>query len=107
MPKMLFISTEYVVEEVDLNEDQIREKLNGWMEIVKPVGLPNYCLVVDDEGLLKNKLINMVGSNWYGFFKHGQPIVGDILVSKLNRAGEFVDLTPEDMTFLKGEIARL
>lgn len=104
MTKMLFISTEDVVEEVDLNDDQIREKIDGWMEIVRPVGLPNYCLVVDEEGLLKQKKFNLYGAYWYGYFKHNAPIVGDILVSKLDEPGNFIDLTPEDITYIKSQI---
>jgi len=102
--KMLFISTENVVEEVDVNDDQIREKIGGWMEIVRPVGLPNFCLVVDEEGLLKQKKFNLYGSYWYGYYRHNAPIVGDILVSKLDEEGNFIDLTSEDITYIKGQI---
>jgi hypothetical protein len=102
--KMLFISTENVVEEVDLTEDQIREKIDGWMEIVRPKGLPMYCIIVDEDGIRKEKEFNEVGSYWYGYFRHGNPIVGDILVSKLDGAGNFVPLTVEDIAHLREQI---
>jgi len=102
--RMLFISSQNVVEEVDVNDNQIREKIGGWMEIVRPVGLPGYCLIVDEEGLLKQKLFNLYGSYWYGYYRHNAPIVGDILVSKLDEPGNLISLTPEDVIHIKDRI---
>jgi len=101
---MLFVSTENVVEIVEVNDDQIREKIGGWMEIVRPRGLPNFCLLVDEEGLLKNKPINSVGSLWYGYRTHGNPIVGDILISKLDGEGNLVSFDDADILYVKREI---
>jgi hypothetical protein len=104
---MLFISIENVVEEVDVKEDDISKKINGDLEIVRPRGLPNLCLLVDEEGLLKQKPINKVGSLWYGYLNHGHPIVGDILVSKLDGEGNLIDLSIDDIAYTRGEIMNM
>lgn len=107
MTRMLFISIENVVEEVDVKEDDISKKINGDLEIVRPRGLPNLCLLVDEEGLLKQKPINKVGSLWYGYLNHGHPIVGDILVSKLDGEGNLIDLSIDDIAYTRGEIMNM
>lgn len=57
--------------------------VGGWIEIVHPTGLKHpYCMVVDEEGLLKTRPINAFGSYLYGTAKHGYPIVGDIVILK-------------------------
>ncbi len=55
-----------------------------YIETVRPVGLKEpYMLIVDEEGLLKDKpLLNFFGSWLYGTHEHGQPIVGDALIMK-------------------------
>lgn len=46
-------------------------------------GKRKYCLIVDDESLLKeNPQINFFGSLLYGVTKHGQPLAGKVLVGK-------------------------
>ena len=52
-----------------------------WIEIVRPRNCP-YVLIVDEEGLLKENKINPLASDMYGYFEHGQPIVGDCLLMK-------------------------
>lgn len=43
-----------------------------------------YIMIADDEGLLKDKpYINIVGSYFYGAHKHGQPLVGNVLIMKM------------------------
>lgn len=37
-------------------------------------------MVVDEEGLIAGKQINLVASIFYGTPVHGQPIVGDVLI---------------------------
>lgn len=42
-----------------------------------------YILIADDEGLLRDKpYLNIVGSYFYGAHKHGNPLVGHVLVMK-------------------------
>lgn len=108
MKNFVFINTQGGVEKVSLTDDDaMREKIGGWLEIVNPKGLIGYCLIVDEEGLLKEKECNYFGSYWYGFFEHGQPIVGDILVSKLSRNGDFVSLSEDDMNYIIGLTEKL
>ena len=59
------------------------------IDIVNPYALKDYeplkdlCLVVDDEGLLKEEpKVNPIASLLYGVDKHGQGIFGDALVCK-------------------------
>lgn len=54
------------------------------IDIVHAVNLKEpYCLVVDDEALLKERpTINLVASYLYGALEHGQPICGDVLIMK-------------------------
>lgn len=60
----------------------INNLIGGHMEIVKPQGLPrNLCMIIDDEGRLKSKPINIIGSILFETAKHGQPIVGDIVIT--------------------------
>jgi len=57
--------------------------VGGYVEVVRPRGLPQpYCVIVDEEGLLKKKPINQVGSYLYETHIHGQSIVGDIVIVK-------------------------
>ena len=60
------------------------EHINSdWMEIVRPHKLPHgYALICDEEGFMNNKPINPFASWLYGFEKHGNPILGDVLIVK-------------------------
>lgn len=57
------------------------------IDIVPAYGLEgktscSVCLVVDDEGLLNYKKLNGIASIIYGIRRHGQPLVGDVLICK-------------------------
>lgn len=55
--------------------------VGGCIEIVHPQGLKSpYCMIVNDEGLLKKLPLNRAGSLLYGTQFHGSPIVGDIVI---------------------------
>lgn len=55
--------------------------VGGCIEIVHPQGLhPPYCMIVNEEGLLKELPINRAGSLLYGTQFHGSPIVGDVVI---------------------------
>lgn len=49
-------------------------------------------MVIDESGLMKNKDINVLGSILYGIQKHGQPIVGDILIMQESLMYEGIEL---------------
>lgn len=71
----------------------LQEVIGGHIEIVRPKGLPQpYCMIVDGEGLLKEKDFNPVGSYFYGTQNHGHPIVGDIVLCKETYTNEGLDL---------------
>lgn len=63
-----------------------------WIEVVHPEKLPEgYAMIVDEEGLLTEKPLNRFGSWLYGIEKHGQPIVGDVLIVKESYTPEGLD----------------
>lgn len=73
---------------VDVADDIVLSdiaKLLGfeWCEIVRPRRIPGRCvMIVDEEGLLKDNELNPVGSWFYETDKHGEPIVGNIMILK-------------------------
>lgn len=84
----------------------IGEAVGGWIEIVHPVRLGRpYCMVVNEEGLLRNLSMNIFGSFLYRTDIHGSPIVGDIVLLKegINSDGEYdlLGLTDQDIEYLR------
>lgn len=87
--RMLKITTDMNVEVVEVRGEP------KWRAMAEAIGaeyidIPHveyledkFCMVVDDEGLLKERpTVNMIASILYGIAKHGQPIVGDVLIGK-------------------------
>lgn len=63
--------------------DILREAVGGYYEHVHPIGLNRpYSMMVNEEGLMLNLPMNLLGSVLYGTMLHGQPIVGDIVFVK-------------------------
>lgn len=100
MEQVLRIDTEgqiYLHRAQDFPLDRLQQLVGGYIEIVHPVGLVYpFAMIVDEEGLLKNKRENWIASYLYNC---SSPIVGDvvIMVEGLNRDGErdIVGLTEE------------
>ena len=72
--------------------------VGGYIEIVRPRGLPRpYVMLVDDEGWIKEKPLNIIASLIYGYNEHKQPIAGDVLIIKdgVDKDGEH-DILPLD-----------
>lgn len=70
----------------------VGQVVDGYIEIVNPRGLAEpFRMIVNEEGLLRNLPINIVGSLLYGTPSHGYPIVGNIVIMKLG----FVDGEPD------------
>lgn len=87
--------------EISGSLDSICKEIGGY-ERVRPRGLPaEYCMLVDDMGLLKVKPINVVSSVLYETLKHGQPIAGDILLVRYEQYNGFEGLSPSDVELLK------
>lgn len=69
----------------------IGDAVGGWIEIVHPMRLDRtYCMIVNEEGMLRNLPINKFGSFLYGVDRHCVPIFGDIVLLKegINSDGE-------------------
>lgn len=69
----------------------IGDAVGGWIEIVHPMRLDQtYCMIVNEEGMLRNLPINKFGSFLYGVDRHCIPIFGDIVLLKegINSDGE-------------------
>lgn len=77
---------------------------SDYIEIVHPEKLPRgYAMIVDEEGLLNEKPVNIFGSWLYGTAKHGQPIVGDLLIMKESYGADGIDhvgMTDDDIMSL-------
>lgn len=85
--KGLIVTTKNEMRLVDYDPphyDIIREAVGGgWYEHVLPRRLPHpYCMMVDEEGLLKGLPVNTLGSYLYQTDLHGSAIVGDIIILK-------------------------
>ena len=83
--KAVKVTTEAAVNVIDITQPFVEclHAIIGGFEIVRPKGLPMpFCMIVDDEGRVKQKPINEVGSFLYEYHKHGHPIAGDIVIVK-------------------------
>lgn len=82
----LFVTTDNEMSTVEYDAphyDVIQKAVGGWYERVHPMGLERpYCMMVNEEGLLRNLPVNRLGSELYGTPKHGQPIVGNAIFLK-------------------------
>lgn len=79
--------------------DDLQRIVGGYIEIVRPIGLPSkYLIVCDEEGVLKNLEVNKAGSLLYS-----APIVGDIVIMKdgfRNGEPDIVGMDDEEATIL-------
>lgn len=80
-------------------------EVGGLIEIVHPKYLPEeFCMVVNEEGLLQKLPLNLLGSVLYGTLEHGHPIVGNIVIFRegfINEEYDFVDMTESDQCVLE------
>lgn len=106
--KGLVITTENKMRVTEFCEPaykSVGNAVGGWIEIVHPKQLPvPYCMIVNEEGLLLGLPLNLFGSILYGTARHGNPIVGDIVILKegFTATGErdLVGLDEDDIKFL-------
>lgn len=62
-------------------------------------------MLIDEEGLLKDNTVNLIGSYLYETDKHNQPIVGNILFVGEEWGGDGIDFCGiEESTFKKLEL---
>ena len=85
--------------------------IGGWVEHVRPRGLPSpYCMYVDEEGLLKGLPMNPIASQLYQTYIHGCAIKGTAIMFKdiLTDDGEdTVGLTDDDIAYLMPLLEKL
>ena len=85
--KTLKITTDNKISIIDLDFDHksLREEVGGYVELVRTQKLLDYfktkvVMIVDEEGLVKNLPMNPMGCYFYDTDKHGNPIVGDVIL---------------------------
>lgn len=83
----------------------IGDAVGGWIEVVHPKRLEYpYCMVVNEEGVLRKLPINSFGSFLYGTDTHGWPIAGNAVLMKegYNSDGELdiLGLNEQDIKYL-------
>lgn len=90
----------------------VGKTVGGYIEIVHPRRLERpYCIIVDEEFLLKNDpIFNLVGSWLYQTDIHGCPICGTIVIMKdgYNADGEpdIVGLTDEEISYIGNKLMK-
>lgn len=89
MKKVIVCRVNGLIETVDLAADRdwrwyAKQIGASYIESVHPRGLKEpYMFLCDEEGLFKDQpVINFLGSWLYETHKHGEPIVGDIMIVK-------------------------
>ena len=61
--------------------DGLQKIVGGYIENVRPMNLEHPLMFVcNEDGLLRELPVNLVGSLLYGTPQHGNPIVGDIAI---------------------------
>lgn len=91
----------------DLLYESLGTAVGGYIEHVLPKHLERpYCLICNEEGLLKELPVNPIASWLYGIQEHGQPIVGTVVLMK-DEAQDIVGLSGEDMDKLVVMLSKL
>ena len=99
--KTVKVTTNNTVSVIDIDFDNFREiqkTIGGHFETVhaprmeKYFGDPSIIMLVDEEGLLKSLPMNFFGSRMYGLLDHGHPIVGDLILAKINLIYQYIRL---------------
>jgi hypothetical protein len=105
--KALKITTGNEIAAIEVEQPPYRSVgaiVGGPIEITRPRGLARHLvMVVDEEGRLRDKNVNLIGSALYGTLKHGSPIVGDIVLMREEPGPDGYDLSGlsnEDITEL-------
>lgn len=80
-------------------------EVGGYIEIVRPKGLPEpLCFVCNEEGLLHGLPLNAFASVLYCTLDHGHPIVGNIVIMRegfVDGEPDLVSLTEEDIVQIR------
>lgn len=91
--------------------ESVGEFIGGYIKHVHPRGLESpYCMIVNDEGLLKGLPVNTAASQLYQTYLHGSPIVGTVVIFKDILASdgiETIGLDDDDIDYLMPELGWL
>lgn len=104
----LIVTTDDVISKVTFTDDyrSILDLLDA--ELFEVVSLPGYShlvLLVDESGLINNKPLNRVGSCFYGYEIHGNPIAGDVVL--IWRDGpDLVSMDEDELMIYKKELIK-
>lgn len=110
--KTIKITADYKISIVDVDFDDYRSIQQAigcdLFETVKTDLLVDFfnqpvMMLVDESGLIKGLKPNAVASYFYGFFEHGQVIVGDVIFAK--PMGEDI-VAPDDIKWMKEKLIR-
>lgn len=72
----------------------VGKAVGGYIEIVRPAGLPHpLVMIVNEEGLLRDLPENKTGCCLYQTFLHGIPILGNIVIMKFMDTPDGKDVT--------------
>lgn len=101
----------YIKEFSDPLYKTVGEVVNGYIELVHPKGLEYpLCMIVNDEGTIRQFPINLLGCMLYGTAQHGWPICGDVVIMEVGyRNGErdIVGLSDGEVVSLISQIKRI
>ena len=110
--KGLIITTRNTMHTADFERPaykSVGKAVDGYIEIVHPRRLEfPYCMIVNEEGLLRGLPLNPYGSYLYGTEAHGNPIVGDIVILKegfVNGEPDLVGLSDEECSTFADQIS--
>lgn len=107
----IVVTTEKTMYKKDFPEplfQSLQEVVGGYVEHVTPMFLENpFCVLINEEGKLKQLPINLIGSMWYGPF---DVIVGDIVVMKdgyVDGERDIVGLTDKECLRIIGMVSEM
>ena len=112
--KGIIVTTDCEVRVEDFDDPlykTVGSAVDGYIEHVHPMRLvPPFCMIVNEEGRLRNLPVNSIGSFLYGTDQHGEPIVGDIVIMKdgyCNGEPDIVGLEDAEVEKVKYVISKL
>jgi hypothetical protein len=83
------------ISEIENTLGAMQELVGGYIEVVTLQNKPELVLVCDEEGLLKQRSINLSLPDLRQFRRPQTPIVGDCFICSANEEGEFVSIPEE------------
>lgn len=108
--EIIKITTDCIIKKIRIScpiNTLLKKEINSSFEIVYPRRLPSsYCMIIDEDGHMKNLPINPIGSYFYESNLNLMPIVGDIIILKIEE-GNLVGFSDLEALNLKKEIEKI